>query len=254
MSLIRLAEKAPLTNREAVAEVRGATYWAAPDALYGINQGAVARVSEPFITQRGWEALEPETMRFFEHEGRLYVVAKGELRTDGEDYVGSAPGPTHIVSDETVLMFDPSRPDDGIRLYDMHDPIEFVLYKEDTAETLLVQGKTWGDREFEPWSFMKSSNLLDVWYTTKKYKFPQPVAFNCIRVRTGVSNQVCDISICCETGAENDWKWSFSKMVDNDAWFWLPNAPLGHRWYVQVWGKTQIRSIELATTPQEFDA
>lgn len=221
MGRMKMPKAAPCVAADAVAVVSGSVFYAGAQGIYAMNTSGVNLVSETIYTLKQWRALDPKTMRFAAYDDTLII-----LTGDGQ-----------------LLTFDISNPQAGIIKLDLGENVSHIYSDLSEGRFYFMDS---GGSLFE---FEGKDTRLPVTYETKHYRFHNPVNFYVSRVR---ANKF-PVSVTIKAKRVDGTEFSYTKLVQNDRFFYIPAQSLMTEWWFEVSGNTEIRSLALATSIEELN-
>ncbi|MEC4091583.1 hypothetical protein [Pseudoalteromonas rubra] len=212
-------QQACVSKRSMVA-MDGYVLYASPDGIVRVAGGVAELISEPLFKPRQWQALKPETIHAYYHEGE-YIAFYGDT-TNGLGYGTGG------------FILNPGRRD--VRYFDFYSPAGYRDLKSDSFY-ILMTGK------LKKWS---GDAVLPATWRSKKFK-------------TTVTNfAVCQVQADDISGieitlyADGNLFHRQTLTTEFDGTFWLPPG-LHSTWQVEIKTTKPVRAITLAESPEDLD-
>lgn len=198
--------QACISARSMVA-MDGVVLYASPDGLVGVGSGGGQVVTEQILTRKQWQAMKPETLMAWHHEGK-YIA-----QTD-----------TH------AFIFDPKSGD----LRELSN--RWIAAYADMERDQLVIAK---GNALHLWRAGSSANGQFVW-RSKRFMVLDGTSFNCCRV---LADDLAQVGLVLIVDGAQVLDLSPGNLTASA--FRLP--PLrGRFWQIEVYGTSQVRRITLA--------
>lgn len=221
MSPIRLSDPYPLVSREAITEVGGRVFFASELGLIAVSGYKAENVSEAYLMDDAWKALEPETMRFSNYDDRLFIFTENS----------------------GTWVFNPSDPTSGLRKNSVEPEAFFITPKDGVLNYYA------GEVNESIYEFGRDTdNNQSYTYESRTVKLDIPVSFVCAKV---FANEY-PVSFTLHHESESGYIGETVVSVPTNQWFFLPSLPRCERWHITATGSAEIRAIELATNPKEL--
>jgi hypothetical protein len=227
MSPLKLAESVPLAHPDAAIEVQGYVFFASQSGLFSIGpDNRIEKVSHAWFLDEQWAALDPTTMRFYQHRNYLLIDCAGDVLT----------GPRLLAVNVADIEQAPRWFDINIQAGWTGTGLDQLYYVPDGSSTL--------------YRFNEGSAMPYRWRSAD-YSFHEPKSFSCIRVR--VSGDVDPIvTVRARRHDGFYFEHSFTYPASRHPWRYLPGGFRGEVWSVEISGTAIVRSVELAQSPGEL--
>lgn len=227
LSPTRLATPAPCVSERAVTEVAGMVFFATRNGMFAIDGYELVNVSSQYMTEEEWQAIGPETMIFSNYDGRVFMHAPAVAKT---------------------FVYDPGTPDDGFRTVGVNPQATAQL--EDSNDLVFVPT---GASAISVFDSAPSSFMAFEW-RSKVYQTNDPVVLSYGKV----SANSYPVTVVFNMRKLDGVNASFTKVVANDRFFPLPFSNRSRHWWCSATStegavRPEIRSIQLASSPEEFD-
>jgi hypothetical protein len=228
MEPVRLGEPVPCLSEVGVTEVAGAVYYVGKEGLWEVNGYTMKNVTRNYFSLRDWESLDPSTVRLANYDGAVFIFS--ELLA-------------------TCFVYDPRNPDDALRQVDV-DAVA-TAQADSTNDLVVVERGSNVIAEFDS----HESRFLPLSWESKTYTFNEPLNFPMMKVKA--NRYPVNVTVECEK-ADGSATQISTRTVTNGRFVYLPFQSRSYSWRCRVTAPNpttvvEVRSIELAQTPSEFE-
>lgn len=200
-------------SKRSMTSVDGVVLYASPDGLVGVTESGASVATEQIISRDQWQAMNPSTLRAWSYEGK---------------YIG--------LTDTTGFIYDP-KTGDFREISNRWD----AAYNDMTADTLFLAKAA----QLYSWRASSDSNVQLRW-KSKEFIEPNGTSMSCCRI---IADDVSQIGMRLFVDGVQELELIEGGVPEGS--FRLP--PLrGYKWQVEVFGKSSVERVTLATSMQEM--
>ena len=191
----------------------GVVLYASPDGLVGVGAGGGQVVTEQIITRKQWQAMNPETLRAWHHEGK-YVA----------------------MTDTHAFIFDPKSGD----LRELTNRWDAAVSDMESDRLFVAKGT-----DLQVWRGGSAGNGQFVW-RSKLFMMPDGTPLGCCRL---LADDITKVGIKLTVDGEHVMDWPPGNLAFGT--FRLPPVR-GRWWQVEVYGASAVKRITLAGSMAEL--
>lgn len=220
MSPEKLELRQACVSKASIVETGDGVIYASPDGLVSVGSGGMAMLSDKHFTRKQWQALNPSSIRAFQHDGRYIALY---TKTDGV---------------RGMLIFDPTGQGPFLTASDMNAAAAITAAYSDARTDTLYLAQSGNIVRYN------AGNALTYAWKSKPFRLPVPTNLGAAAIEAAA------FPVTVKIYADGALKQT--KTVTNRKPFKLKSGFKALEWQFEISGATEVKRLRAATSVSEL--
>jgi hypothetical protein len=220
MSPEKLELRQACVSKASIVETGDGVIYASPDGLVSVGSGGMAMLSDKHYTRKQWQALNPSSIRAFQHDGRYIALY---TKTDGA---------------RGILIFDPTGQGPFLTASDLNAAAAITAAYSDARTDTLYLAQSGNIVRYN------AGNALSYTWKSKPFRLSVPTNLGAAAIEAAA------FPVTLKIYADGVLKQT--KTVTNRKPFKLKSGFKALEWQFEISGATEVKRLRAATSVSEL--